>query len=60
MGAHFNKTLMPFNFPFRRALIGKPTVEAPSVPTVKAEGTTPERKLYVKDTDEALELSDKV
>ena len=48
------------NFSFRRPLVGNTKVEAPVVPTVKAEVTIPERKLYVKDSDTVLELSDKV
>jgi len=60
MGRFFNETMKNKNFAFRRPLVGNTKVEAPVVPTVKAEVTIPERKLYVKDTDEVLELSDKV
>jgi len=60
MGKFFNESMKHKNFAFRRPLIGKAKVEAPSVPIVKAESTVPERKLYVKDSDMVLELSDKV
>ena len=60
MGRFFNETMKNKNFAYRRPLVGNTKVEAPVVPTIKAEVTTPERKLYVKDTDEVLELSDKV
>ena len=48
------------NFAFRRPLVGKTKIKAPTVPTIKAEATAVERKLYVKGSDEAMELSDKV
>ena len=57
MGKFFNETMKNKNFAFRRPLVGNTKVEAP---TVKAESTAVERKLYVKGSDEVLELSDKV
>ena len=60
MGKFFNETMKNKNFSFRRPLVGNTKVEAPVVPTVEAEVTIPERKLYVKGSDEVLELSDKV
>ena len=57
MGKFFNETMKNKNFAFRRPLVGNRKVEAP---TVKAEAPAPERKLYVKDSDTVLELSDKV
>ena len=60
MGKLFNETMKFKNFAFRRPLVGKTKVEAPAVPTVKAESTAVERKLYVKGSDKAMELSDKV
>ena len=45
MGKFFNEKLKPFNFPFRRALIGKP-IEA------KVEEPTEQVRIpYVKDSD---------
>ena len=60
MGRFFNETMKNKNFAYRSPLVGNTKVEAPVVPTIKAEVTIPERKLYVKDPDEVLELSDKV
>jgi len=60
VGKLFNETMKFKNFAFRRPLVGKTKVEAPAVPTVKAESTAVERKLYVKGSDKAMELSDKV
>ena len=50
MGKFFNETMKNKNFSFRRPLVGNTKVEAP----------VPDRKLYVKDSDKTLELSDKV
>ena len=60
MGKFFNETMKNKNFAFRRPLVGNTKVEAPAVPTVKAESTAVERKLYVKGSDKVMELSDKV
>ena len=60
MGKLFNETMKFKNFAFRRPLVGKTKIKAPTVPTIKAEATAVERKLYVKGSDKAMELSDKV
>jgi hypothetical protein len=45
MGKHFNENLKPFNFPFRRVVVGKPIEAKVEEPVEKV------RIPYVKDSD---------